>query len=696
MPLTISCPSCPTKLKVPDDAGGRRIKCPKCGGVMTVPAGGADADSGTQPPSPARPVSPVPTPAPVPRPVRVAEPPAPPAARRAPDDDDRPARRVRSDDDDRPARRRRDDDRDDADEAPGGRLHPGWKRVALGYRMLGFAMLALLVGWVVTAGAIVATGMSVGNGRNADEVVRLVAFGVGGFFVLVVGVLTLLGHLFLMGMPRDEDGGKGKTLAVVMLVLALVPGLQVVIPILLAVFSGGVGDALDKPKLRRRGYGLFIWYAIGLILQPLLMAAAFFGGAAIDRSGVFSVVAALAVNVVIGLLVYISVWSTFVHMRRGILTAVRERGVIGGEGPQPAATPKKGSRDRTEGEESTRDSRRRRTRDDDDTGAGAGGEPSPAAPPAPRRAQADDDAPPARRMADDDYRPDDADGAAAGRLHRGWKMIAVGYRMLGLKMLCLLLGAVAAAACLVAFDGWKAIEFAASGNKLTESEIGQLTIPLVAFGAAAGLGGFLGFLGLLFLMWMPKPEDGGKGKVLAIVMFILPFVGLAALIPLLLPIFSAGIGTALEKPRVRRYGYGMYLWYAIGLVVLPLLTWGAYLGAMALLNNEAAVAVLVAGVVALVGGLVVFLSVWGSLAGVRQGISAAVRERGVIGGQAPVLPTPSKKGRGRATRDDDDDDRPRRKRDDDSDDEIPKAKKKRDDDSDHDSDDGDDRPRRTR
>lgn len=429
MPLTISCPNCPTKLKVPDDAGGRRVKCPKCGSVLTVPGGAAaQAESGPQP-SPARPVSPAPTPAPAPRPVRTVQPPAPeptpPAARRARDDDE----------DDRPARRR-------------------------------------------------------------------------------------------------------------------------------------VAD-------------------------------------------------------------------------------------------------------------------------------------------------------------DDDYRPEDADGAAAGRLHRGWKMVALGYRMLGLKMLCLLLGAVGAVACMVIFDGWKALDLLASGNRVTDSAINNLTYPIVTFSAAAGLGGFLGLLGLLFLMWMPKPEDGGKGKVLAVVMFILPFLGLAAFIPLLLPIFSAGIGTALEKPRVRRYGYGMYLWYAIGLIVVPLLAWGSYLGAMALLNNEASVAALVPLAVVVVGGAFVYLSIWGSIAGVRQGISAAIRERGIIGGQAPVPPDLSKKQKGKgkekARREEDsDDDAPKpaksskpvkRKRDDDSDDEIPKAKqqkrkddsddeipkakqRKRDDDSDHDSDSDDDRPRR--
>src|ERR1051326_7157102 len=38
MPLTATCPNCSTKLRVPDELAGRRVKCSKCGTIS--PAGG--------------------------------------------------------------------------------------------------------------------------------------------------------------------------------------------------------------------------------------------------------------------------------------------------------------------------------------------------------------------------------------------------------------------------------------------------------------------------------------------------------------------------------------------------------------------------------------------------------------------------------------------------------------------------------
>lgn len=56
MPIEVYCDSCQKKLRVPDTAAGKRIKCPKCQGVLSVPA----AES----PAPAHQSSPaIPTPA---------------------------------------------------------------------------------------------------------------------------------------------------------------------------------------------------------------------------------------------------------------------------------------------------------------------------------------------------------------------------------------------------------------------------------------------------------------------------------------------------------------------------------------------------------------------------------------------------------------------------------------------------------
>ena len=43
MPIPITCAACGTRLKAPDTVAGRKIKCPKCGGVVAVPAAPAAA-----------------------------------------------------------------------------------------------------------------------------------------------------------------------------------------------------------------------------------------------------------------------------------------------------------------------------------------------------------------------------------------------------------------------------------------------------------------------------------------------------------------------------------------------------------------------------------------------------------------------------------------------------------------------------
>src|SRR5262245_48293441 len=108
MPITVTCPSCSTRLAAPDTAAGKKVKCPKagCGTIVSVPAPAAPmfevVEDDPPPPKPKPRVIPA-----------VAE----------DDDDDRPRRRPRRDDDDdddrpRSRRRRGDDDEDDYDDRP--------------------------------------------------------------------------------------------------------------------------------------------------------------------------------------------------------------------------------------------------------------------------------------------------------------------------------------------------------------------------------------------------------------------------------------------------------------------------------------------------------------------------------------------------------------------------------------------------
>ena len=38
MSLTVSCPFCKTNLKVPDNGAGKKVRCPRCGTPVRVPA----------------------------------------------------------------------------------------------------------------------------------------------------------------------------------------------------------------------------------------------------------------------------------------------------------------------------------------------------------------------------------------------------------------------------------------------------------------------------------------------------------------------------------------------------------------------------------------------------------------------------------------------------------------------------------
>lgn len=409
MPLTIGCPNCPTKLKVPDNAGGRRVKCPKCGWVLTVP-------SGTQPPPPAReaeaappPVLP-PTPEPplTPPPVKADdEPPPPVRARRMEDDEDdrlvppvRAARRREDEEDARSARRRRDDEPTDDT----GRLHKGWKTVARGYRMFGLAMLFLLLGVPAFGGTFFAfEGFRVleTSDRWTDLTEKQLAqlaipFGIGGLFSFLVGLFTLLGYAFLMGMPKPEKGGQGKGLAIAMFFLLFV-GLGAISALLLPFFSAGVGTALGKPKLKKVGLGLLVWYLVGLFGVPLLTAGAFFGIGVGLGDGVLASIVSVAVGTVLGVFVFFSVWGTFISMRRGIQASVRERGIVGGEDPRPADEPKRKRRDRAD-EDDDRPRRRKQEEADRD-------EPDNDPPPPAKRAtrtEDDEDDRPKKRKRDDD------------------------------------------------------------------------------------------------------------------------------------------------------------------------------------------------------------------------------------------------------------------------------------------------------
>ncbi len=64
MPISVACPTCGTKLKAPDNAVGKKVKCPKCASLVVVPAESDETASA---------ISNAPAPAPKPKP-RAEEP----------------------------------------------------------------------------------------------------------------------------------------------------------------------------------------------------------------------------------------------------------------------------------------------------------------------------------------------------------------------------------------------------------------------------------------------------------------------------------------------------------------------------------------------------------------------------------------------------------------------------------------------
>jgi hypothetical protein len=155
--ITFQCYACQQVLKAGDDKAGRKVKCYKCGTVLTVPVAsttpGGPSPMGTKVPPPVPPPA-KPTQTPMPPVAELIEPGAPPARLVRPpaaeladyaddrdDYDDRPPpRRLRRRDDE-------DDYDDDYDDRPRPKVSQGsrWRKVRLG-------LLLVFIGACVYAG----------------------------------------------------------------------------------------------------------------------------------------------------------------------------------------------------------------------------------------------------------------------------------------------------------------------------------------------------------------------------------------------------------------------------------------------------------------------------------------------------------------------------------------------------------------
>jgi hypothetical protein len=183
MPLTLTCPDCGTMLRAPDNAAGRRVRCPKCAGEFDVP-GDATVQEPAAPPRP-----------PDPPPTVFDE--APPRRRRRRDDYDD----YDDYEDERPARRRR-----------YRRQGTANLQMGLGIGSLSVGAVGLVFAFIPFCGAVVAlpacgVGLILGISALVVALTRDktgLGFPIAGSAVNVLAILVALVWLLVVG-------GRGST-----------------------------------------------------------------------------------------------------------------------------------------------------------------------------------------------------------------------------------------------------------------------------------------------------------------------------------------------------------------------------------------------------------------------------------------------------------------------------------------------------
>jgi ribosomal protein S27E len=252
--MQVVCSGCNAKIKVPDKAAGKKIKCPRCATVLTVPmpdtsrAPEESAPPGSKPELPppkqanSRAEEPLETPdedqsddlAVTEKPASGSKSPPPIKSKRASwgdadveaDEDERPSRRRRDrdddddedeDDDHRSRRRRRDDDDDNDDDLDfdvrkrrGGRKRRGSKKATNGLAMtsmiMGIVAIVLFLGSCVCS-LVFAPGLAVGGLSLILAIVAVILGHIGktpgsegaamtglicGYIVIVLSVLSIV------------------------------------------------------------------------------------------------------------------------------------------------------------------------------------------------------------------------------------------------------------------------------------------------------------------------------------------------------------------------------------------------------------------------------------------------------------------------------------------------------------------------
>ena len=236
--MLVHCSSCAKPLNVPDNAVGKKAKCPSCATIFEIVAPTAVAAAPLAPTAPMAPAAP--------------PPPPPPLRRREEfEEDDRPRRpRAEDDDDDRPRRRRRDEDderaREDDDDLP-RRKRPGarvegmagwislWLKICC-FVLIGYLLINMLNSYLFTS-ALFRRPMVVGNmqvnfGRFGPSPTTALLV---SFFIALVIYGPCITFMFIGASKANQFSGRGFVLAG--LIIAIVLGSLMALGILIEFVS---------------------------------------------------------------------------------------------------------------------------------------------------------------------------------------------------------------------------------------------------------------------------------------------------------------------------------------------------------------------------------------------------------------------------------------------------------------------------
>lgn len=276
MPIRLTCSACTKPMQAPDSAAGKRVKCPNCQAVVSVPAA-APAAPAAPPPAPQR-AAPPPVPPPAPKAAPAPPAPAPPApapAAPAPAQtdnpfgfDDAPAKKPKrgrdeSDEEVERPRKKKGRDRDESDDEEWEGEAP--RKGAKGWTAFGSGCGTVKIGlWIEFAAiayfSILVLLASLGVGGRSP------LSGAGGAIFLPIPLLMLAGTSFvLLGRLSMMSAPKSTGASTVLLGAVLLTGLRGIAVLLGAVFAV---LALANDGMAAAMYGSRAFLALGIAAAP--------------------------------------------------------------------------------------------------------------------------------------------------------------------------------------------------------------------------------------------------------------------------------------------------------------------------------------------------------------------------------------------------------------------------------------------